>query len=758
MRKPHFLCTMSAVNTGSVGGVKKQNRPSMVCSNCRRRKIKCDKKMPCTRCKISKIEDTCSYGLPLTASNSTDTRYSDESTYSYDGSPRYVENARHSSKLFNQKTNELKMPLFSKAEGKSIEYHSPLTLEAMFGSNTKYTKFKSMVPSMFTDKSIDEKSSKVRQAAKQELIALSGEYSKEEIDSCIRKFFLPNMNAINERLAEYERQIKNGSLMSFIPLQRSFDHLNEMIIPDPLIPGEFIYNEPGELEHYNTFGIVAATLRMISIVVEFDDSLHFHYNYNLSVDTMSHFSLKIASFTDYKNKPTFQSLIILLINRMCHFVLDLSGNDSNNSVYSIIIVEMIFRLGIHIRVDHMYGYSEEEVRAVWNVIQFIDSYTSVLTGEPLKIDHSICVPRLYDFWEPVILFFRKLSITFMSVNPISLNQLICLADSASCLLTTFKPFEEILNNEDSGPAKFGFTVIVKSEFITVSQILLLNIRLSLDDVDKISNDISERDRELVEEIKLKCECQLFYLLTITFKLIKKIVNGEFTHAEQSSRLTVVMRSLFSFFMQVGNRLIFYHLAVFSKTHFQAADSVPPPDKDDDNEIMPGSFDDISIEDAEKCIGMELDQISSNDMHFKRMMKLKTSLVCLSDFLNEFYVSVSNKSPPLLVGNFSIHFKFLLLICTILKNIHEHKKEQLRMNPSYTLTKKEWSKIINKTMTTLGNQNQRIDDVIEDECSASRSMFSDFNILDSEDLRNQFLLDDDLDGGIGESSIYHFFLD
>ena len=81
-----------------------------------------------------------------------------------------------------------------------------------------------------------------------------------------------------------------------------------------------------------------------------------------------------------------------------------------------------------------------------------------------------------------------------------------------------------------------------------------------------------------------------------------------------------------------------------------------------------------------------------------------------------------------------------------------------MNPSYTLTKKEWSKIINKTMTTLGNQNQRIDDVIEDECSASRSMFSDFNILDSEDLRNQFLLDDDLDGGIGESSIYHFFLD
>lgn len=49
---------------------KKRKRPSLVCENCKKRKIKCDKKSPCAPCTKSNLEDSCSYELTFLERNS----------------------------------------------------------------------------------------------------------------------------------------------------------------------------------------------------------------------------------------------------------------------------------------------------------------------------------------------------------------------------------------------------------------------------------------------------------------------------------------------------------------------------------------------------------------------------------------------------------------------------------------------------------------------------------------------------------------
>ncbi|GME74461.1 unnamed protein product [Ambrosiozyma monospora] len=57
---------MTVINTknSNPARTRKRNRPSFVCSNCRRKKIKCDKQSPCHNCVRAKIADSCQYAIP----------------------------------------------------------------------------------------------------------------------------------------------------------------------------------------------------------------------------------------------------------------------------------------------------------------------------------------------------------------------------------------------------------------------------------------------------------------------------------------------------------------------------------------------------------------------------------------------------------------------------------------------------------------------------------------------------------------------
>lgn len=75
MTKPHLASPVTPVSAGSNGETspakkravdgqaqpRKRNKPSLVCSNCKRRKIKCDRRLPCSSCVKMKCGYECSY-------------------------------------------------------------------------------------------------------------------------------------------------------------------------------------------------------------------------------------------------------------------------------------------------------------------------------------------------------------------------------------------------------------------------------------------------------------------------------------------------------------------------------------------------------------------------------------------------------------------------------------------------------------------------------------------------------------------------
>ncbi|CAH2355969.1 multidrug resistance regulator 1 [[Candida] railenensis] len=75
MTRPHLASPVTPVSIGSHGETsparkravdgqaqpRKRNKPSLVCSNCKRRKIKCDRRLPCSSCVKMKCGYECSY-------------------------------------------------------------------------------------------------------------------------------------------------------------------------------------------------------------------------------------------------------------------------------------------------------------------------------------------------------------------------------------------------------------------------------------------------------------------------------------------------------------------------------------------------------------------------------------------------------------------------------------------------------------------------------------------------------------------------
>ena len=722
---------------------KKTSRPSFVCTNCRRRKVKCDRKVPCTRCMKSGLTQTCTYtvnlddlgrfevsgpnafrgdedgeqdevegvlksrplGLPdgrpngLYPNASTDGSQSTGSMGNFtgnDGQDTLVFRKSQSA-LFNYRTLHYKRPYFVK-DGDSVKYLSPISFEAIFSNNKLFVKFRSMMPFLFEQKEKEVEARRKTKLVNEEIRILSECYTKAEIDSLITQIVLPNVDAVKERISYFDQDLKSVMMCMFLPTSDLASFMDTHFVPYPANPGHYVYNPPPADSHegvsYAIFANIFCIVQLVTIVTEMDEATNFQHALTFPVEHIGYLALKCMCFADYKNKPTFELLLAFLLYRINFYVIDSVSATSNSSVFFKIALEIAYNLGIHIRCDQFENHSEEDVRAAWNVIQFMDSVISLYMGEPLRIDYRYCVPRLYEYWEPIVLYLRNVVASFNSTEPISLNEIIDLANFAANLLAIFKPFDELLNDTTYGPVQYMFSLVIKADFVICYQMLLFILRLSIDEINELPITVDEDDAALVEDLKVKSECHLFYSLVVTFSLMKKISNGKISHRKQSVKLMVALRLLFSRFMVVGNKLIFCYLSVFNTKPKKMGLAPPSTEIFTKNEEL--KFSDISLFDAEKYLCRGLNGISVDDPEFKKMKALMKSLLSINEFLTDFYMSISDKSPLLLYGKFSSHFKFLMFICILLKNVYDFENfwstrdEQVRFKIDY------WKHVIDKT--------------------------------------------------------------
>ncbi|EGW31656.1 uncharacterized protein SPAPADRAFT_72420 [Spathaspora passalidarum NRRL Y-27907] len=73
----------AAATTSTTVAVRKRKRPSLVCSICKKKKIKCDKQLPCNNCIKSKCSDACTYDRSKSPNKLEDNRHSDVPSLPY---------------------------------------------------------------------------------------------------------------------------------------------------------------------------------------------------------------------------------------------------------------------------------------------------------------------------------------------------------------------------------------------------------------------------------------------------------------------------------------------------------------------------------------------------------------------------------------------------------------------------------------------------------------------------------------------------
>lgn len=601
-----------------------------------------------------------------------------------------VSSNKENSELFNYLTLQFKKPLFIR-DGDSVQYLSPISLKAIFSNNKHYVKFRSMMPFLFND---DEKDDyKMKEIFNQELKIFNEIYSKDQINNLLIKLILPNVDAIIERLKYFEQNVKNIITSVLIPFPKLKEIINKyFILKDNK---EYIFLSPNDSlinfkTEYSIFGNIFGILQIVTILTKSDKNVKFQYELNLNNNEFGYAALKCMCFADFKNRPTFELLLGFLIYRMKYYILDSISINKNSSIIFKIMLEIAFNLGIHIKCDHILNYSEEIVRSTWNILQFTDAIISLYTGESLKIDYKYCIPRLYEYWEPIVLYLRNVITTFNSTDPISLNMIIDLANSSAKLLYVFQPFNELLNDKICSPVQYSLSILIKGDFVICYQLLLFILRLSIDEINQLPIKINENEIKLINELKIKIECHLFYSLFLTFELMKKIISGNMLFFDQSTRLTISLRLLFSRFMIIGNKIIFCYLSVFNSNNFTKSILMPINEFEKEKENFNNNFNynfnydfnfnlksksdskfsDILLIESENYLCKGLDGIDINDKEFKKMGKLMKSLPDLSDYLFEFYLIVSSKREIILSGKFKFCFKFLLYICLLLKNVYE----------------------------------------------------------------------------------------
>lgn len=784
----------SSISSGGVAGAKlTPSRPSFVCTNCRRRKVKCDRKTPCTRCVKSGLVQTCTYTVNLddlpqpegleelldadggmenlfgvsglsvrseqrlypgqldpSSTESQTTLDADANTKNEDGDSLVLR--KEQSFLCNFQTLHYKRPLFVK-NGDSIRYLSPISLDAIFSNNKLFEKFRLMMPCLFEE---DAEETGKTQSTNEELRILSGSYTKTEIDALITQLILPNVDAIKERIAYFD-QDKSVMLCMFIPVANLSRFMDVHFIKDPANEKGYLYQSPAAGPNvgvaYAVLANIFCIVQLVSIVTEMDETANFQYTMTISVDLIGHTALKCMCFADYRRKPTFELLLAFLLYRINFYVLDSVSATSNASTFLNIALDIAFSLGIHIRCDQFDNHTEDDVRAAWNVLQFMDSITSLYMGEPLKIDYRYCIPRLYEYWEPIVLYLRNVVAAFNSTDPITLNEIIDLANFAAKLLSIFKPFDELLNDTTYGPVQYLFSLVIKADFVICYQLLLFILRLSVDEIDELPIQLNDSDSALVEELKAKSECHLFYCLVVTFSLMKKISNGKISYHKQAVKLMVAMRTLFSRFMLVGNKLIFCYLSVFNTKPKKMGFEPPSTEIFTKNDSL--KFSDISLYDAEKYLCYGLDGMSTKDPEFQKMKGLMKSLLSINEFLTDFYISMSDKSPLLSYGKFQSHFKFLIFICKLLRNVYDFESFWSTRDDEARFKIDYWKHIIDKTVTYI----KAINEVGIDQVNLSNKwdlMGPEWDFLKSDEVRDSLGYTDDESKEDGLEELYQIF--
>ncbi|GMM31269.1 hypothetical protein DAMA08_040140 [Martiniozyma asiatica (nom. inval.)] len=759
-------------------------RPKTTCLTCRKRKVKCDRQRPCSSCKSSRVGHKCVY-----SSDDKNQTYfnnlNNQIQLSLDDEQQQIKRAKIGNTFqennilasdrvlafLNEKSSDYKKTMINKrtnSNGTTFStFYGPLSMEAIFNSNKIAHQFTELSKSFI----LMERTATTENfpSTSKPIDILQAKYTEEKIIELVESTILPFCEAFEERLSYFEKELqdffyesvpmkvlqekfKKWFVLSKVHVKRSDEEPAIKILKDngfnlgASTKERYVFHPPELSSEYAILSLITSVVRQVMI---FTEHLPGQFQNDLVYNQKQFQMLTLAtlSYSEYRSKPSFYSLLSLMMIRNNLFFLDMSTtiDQTENQAYLFlqIILNVALNIGIHVQCDIFVedGIPESAVIKIWNFLQLMDAIYGIIFSKPPIINYNYCMPNIDPEMENLIGILRSVAGTFVSKIPISINDMIQKVDELSAYSRKLPNFNSLIydhmNTEESANWD-ALLVWTKCFFLAVHQTILYKIRYTLEECSMTSDPA-------IFYMKQKCEHQLTVSLLLAFKMMKESIIASSVH--QNLRYThsfIVLRCVMAKFISFSYSFIISNFAIFDKYHFVLEDDKSYKDNIEldllnleylENDVF------LPFENVIPTMSKSLISKDSESQTRSLTHSFKNNFTSLMNLFTDFY-NIGSKykiiTAPMVLTK---ELKYMMVLCHLLKTAAEFRSEWQRNNPlqMWRLDIEEWKKVIEKTRKKLLFMDANMDNDVSDPLAVNWEYDFDFIESKLDDPNNDFFL-------------------
>lgn len=552
---------------------RKRNRISKVCIECKRRKVKCDMKCPCSRCQKSGL--ICKYReYSVRQRNKAADQEGKKQKIPIDIIRKLEELQKEidslkrvsNDKVQDSKTLlDIKIPSLKRSvityHGKASNFLGP---SCRFWLMYKFPVLRDYIGQVLLLMKKEKKGwMQTHTSCKPKLDPF--EVTQHD-DIFVQRIVLPNIGPFRERILYFQNHLNSLIFRGCIPMNivRSLFQEYSNTTKDRISDRPFDSGICADLSLI--IGVVYITYLFTRQYDNQDELFHFHLSY--SGNELLALFLKLLNFSRFRSHKTLAGFLSLLI--FCQCLLLCKGSDeTHRELDSYGLFQMCFnmcmQMGFHHDPTTLSTYSFEKgfnvtdraisskfIRRIWNFMQTEDTFYSIMIGTPLLIDYKVCSEfYMTSAYSAQTLEASSLKVQrevcevinsrqVVSVNEI-VDQIFKILEFCHTLPSTSN---DINQNDDNSLDTLAF---VCRQRLVYTQLLQCLCRLATDGLSMlVKKTTNKRDRRILQHLSAKLFRKALFAAVLSLYTVKSIIKGEtIFQSELNGRYIVYFRDIIS---------------------------------------------------------------------------------------------------------------------------------------------------------------------------------------------------------------------
>ena len=546
-----------------VGKVKKRrNRVSLVCSNCKEKKIKCNRQQPCSNCIKSSLISSCTYNYNFkkvsdrtliieekdkeivveTEAVSADDIHLDDKSFSPSHQKTILDvefSYPNDYNVFRKPSNTQLRPIFYSAymrEKHLLSFKFLMSFKQLLNNERRLWKSKNF--------------NKNFQLVELQYggIDMKNDASCKILNQWVDKMICSNYYAILERLRYFQTELNKILFNSYIPMgvvQLIFHYYFNMKQEG------VVFRRPRKNFEYSFIALITSLVELTNIFTRYDSD-KFNFPLPQQDNEFNELSVKLLNASNYRRKRTIFAVYTLLNLRLSLMIYGdaQSGGVVMQNTQPLFqsAVSICTEMGLHVNQDKIFYFESppnvsngdedfnellfakeipmESFKLLWNYLLVTDATYYISLSVPPFIDDRFChgfyklTNRESSNAESVSILIKEISYNLLSERPYTLR-MICEYDSKlKKLLSSLGSFADhqlIERNEDKWQSFYLMFKLLKLIYMFQSKIrsLLDEANLSENYSKEVLND--KKNQEIIKSLRNECtiKCKLVYFIGIS---------------------------------------------------------------------------------------------------------------------------------------------------------------------------------------------------------------------------------------------------